>query len=357
MTELIKKELPKFHLLSLYSIVHFLVDYATIFLLVTYLMPQLSQKKEWIFIVILYNFCAFALQMPLGILLDRLNKNGLMAAIGCLLVIIGYMCLNVPVLAIIFAGLGNALFHLGAGIDVLNISKKKTSYIGIFISTGALGLLCANRMHLNSWNNKYGIISVMVIAGLCLIALYKKCKKTYLISNNSPSSIKMQTGMLLIALSMFFVVLIRSYVGSTLHYSWQIGIWSIYCVIGVFFGKCVGGILADKYGKTLIGVGSLFIAGIFFAFGKSFPLLGVFGLFFFNMTMPITLSILSNVFKNGKGLAFGMLTLGIFLGNGISVMLEHGPFGEFVYLLALVFVSTILLAYGIISDRNKGVSE
>ena len=82
MTELIKKELPKFHLLSLYSIVHFLVDYATIFLLVAYLMPQLSQKKEWIFIVILYNFCAFALQMPLGILLDRLNKNGLMAAIA-----------------------------------------------------------------------------------------------------------------------------------------------------------------------------------------------------------------------------------------------------------------------------------
>ena len=34
---------------------------------------------------LLYNFCAFALQMPLGLLADAFDRNGLLAASGCAL--------------------------------------------------------------------------------------------------------------------------------------------------------------------------------------------------------------------------------------------------------------------------------
>lgn len=40
----------------------------------------------------------------------------------------------------LIAGIGNAMFHIGGGIDVLNISDKKATLSGIFVSTGALGI-------------------------------------------------------------------------------------------------------------------------------------------------------------------------------------------------------------------------
>ena len=60
-------------------------------------------------------------------------------------------------IACIIAGIGNALFHVGGGIDVLNISEKKASLSGIFVSTGAMGIFLGSKSA--SWGfNKYYIV-------------------------------------------------------------------------------------------------------------------------------------------------------------------------------------------------------
>ena len=73
-------------LLALYSLAHFWVDLSCAFLAFRFL----SAAPEFTLCLLLYNFCAFALQMPLGLLADRLDRNGAAAAAGCALVALAY---------------------------------------------------------------------------------------------------------------------------------------------------------------------------------------------------------------------------------------------------------------------------
>ena len=97
-----------------------LVDFSCAFLIFF----TLKSTEYFAVFVFIYNFCAFAMQMPLGILADRWNHNSIVAALGCGLIAIAYL-FSIPVCIATAAGLGNALFHLGGGIDTMNASVKK----------------------------------------------------------------------------------------------------------------------------------------------------------------------------------------------------------------------------------------
>ena len=95
--------------------------------------------------VLAYNAVAFALQLPFGVALDAcpgLVRGGLFA--GTALAVGG------AVAAVLGAGgwgvlaavcLGNALFHLAAGKHLLEEHGGRGGPIGVFIATGALGLM------------------------------------------------------------------------------------------------------------------------------------------------------------------------------------------------------------------------
>ena len=95
--------------------------------------------------ILLYNAVAFALQLPLGVLLDArpgLVRGGFVTG-TCLVcaatLAAAFGARGWCVLAA--ACLGNALFHLTAGKQVLDAHGGRSGPIGLFISTGALGLL------------------------------------------------------------------------------------------------------------------------------------------------------------------------------------------------------------------------
>ena len=71
--------------LTVYSASHFLGDFGCALLL----FRTVSASGDPTVLFILYNYCAFALQMPVGLLADKLNRNALMAAAGCALVALG----------------------------------------------------------------------------------------------------------------------------------------------------------------------------------------------------------------------------------------------------------------------------
>ena len=72
--------------LSVYSLLHFAIDLTCAWLLLSRVRPQ---SEIWGIAMLLYNYFAFAMQLPLGILADRINRNSLFASLGCIFVALG----------------------------------------------------------------------------------------------------------------------------------------------------------------------------------------------------------------------------------------------------------------------------
>jgi len=297
-------------LVTVYSLVHFLVDFACAF----FMFHSIAGTPYGYTCVLLYNFCAFAMQMPLGAIADKLNRNALVAAAGCILVGLAYALAAVPIAAVIVIGIGNAMFHIGGGIDVLNISEKKLNALGIFVSPGAFGIYFGTILGTGSgFPVAVMPIALIAAAGLVLLA-YKSQKGTYP-KNAEFSLAEAKSGHALIAVAcLLLVVCLRSYVGLALNFSWKgIGHWGLALICAVGFGKTIGGIAADRLGTARTSIISLGICAVLFLF-PNIPTAGVAAVLLSNVTMPITLWAMAKIFPNAKGFAFGLLTFGLFLG-------------------------------------------
>ena len=298
------------NMVAAYSIIHLFVDFACAFLM----FRSIAGTPSSYLCVLLYNFCAFAMQMPLGIIADRCNRNIMFAVFGCILVGLAYGLIHLPIAAVIVMGIGNAMFHIGGGIDVLHISEKKLSALGIFVAPGAFGIYYGTMLGRGSDVSAIFIPLALVIAAALLFLSYKAQKGTY--PKNAPFSLDGTRSLhILIAIAcLFLVVVLRSFVGLELDFSWKgIGSFGTVLICAVVFGKIMGGFAADRYGIRKTSAISLSIAAMLFLF-PMIPLAGVTVVLLFNMTMPITLWILAKLLPGAKGFAFGLLTFGLFIG-------------------------------------------
>ena len=117
---------------AIYSILHMFVDGICAFAMIGHFA---NDGYEYFLI---YNFCAFALQMPFGAFLDSLELKGKRKApmpcaiFGIMLTILGAY-IHPAIL-----GVGNALFHVGAGVCIIREDDIKK--LGVFVAPGAWGL-------------------------------------------------------------------------------------------------------------------------------------------------------------------------------------------------------------------------
>ena len=297
-------------MVSVYSASHFLVDFACAFLM----FRRVAGTADGYLCVLLYNFCAFALQMPIGILADKWNKNYLVAAIGCVLVGAAYGFWQVPVAAAVLIGIGNGMFHVGGGIDVLNISKTKLSALGVFVSPGAFGVYFGAMLGRGAGMTALPILLALIPAvGLIFAASWAQRGKR---PQNAAFSLESGTApkALLAAICLFIVVCIRSSVGLMLDFPWKgAGVWGAVLVCAVVLGKTAGGFISDRFGIVKTACVSLGLAALLFLVPQV-PAAGISSVFLFNMTMPITLWAMAKIFPGAKGFSFGLLTFGLFLG-------------------------------------------
>lgn len=324
-----------------YSLAHFIVDFACANFMYQYGLPSGS----WYILVILYNFCAFALQMPFGLLVDKWNRNSLCAATGCILVAIAYLCRPAILPATLVIGIGNALFHVGGGTDVLNSSTEKASMLGVFVSPGAFGIYYGTMLGKEGIAKDIIFLIALLVMTIFILLLDYLPTRT-LKSNNVPVSFEsVKNPWAIVAVACFFiVVLLRSYMGMR-KFSWG-SEWGTWLICAVVFGKMAGGILVDIFNRRQTAFVSLLIATVLFTACDE-PILGVLAIFFFNMTMPITLWAIAKVMKGCRGFSFGLLTLALFLGvvpfyftNTIELHTQIGS-------AALTFVSLVLLSFGL----------
>ena len=116
-------------------------------------------------------------------------------------------------------------------------------------------------------------------------------------------------------------------------------------VFAVALGKSAGGFLFSQYDMKKMIAMTLGISALAYLFGQNMSA-GLIALFFFNMTMPLTLYLLSEELKGTPGFAFGILTFGLFLGYlpvlyGVFVQISpvFGTFASIISMfLLLVFV-------------------
>ena len=117
-------------------------------------------------------------------------------------------------------------------------------------------------------------------------------------------------------------------------------------ISGVVFGKMAGGIVSDKLGLLRTSVVSLGLATVCF-FLSNQPMIGVLGVFFFNMTMPITLGEAARQLHKTKGFAFGLLTFALFLGYLPVEASFTSNLQNTISYAVLSFVSLVILYFGL----------
>ena len=315
---------------TLYSILHMLTDGLCAFAMFAFF----KNSEQWYLYLLLYNFCAFALQLVFGALMDFLkmlqeaeslgkaNKLDLpMVCTGMGLFLTAAGALLHPAVL----GIGNALFHVGGGIRTIENDRAKRlkgQALGIFVAPGALGLFLGGYLgEKSAVGMARGI--VLVFAGL-FVAFFaplvirdqkpqRAARKPEKFTPVSEKRMAFAATAAAVVLA-FAVVVLRSYAGMSVSFSWKTGFaYGLICTLAVVFGKMAGGILAARFGTELTIVSSLVLAAYAY-YESTVPILGIAALFFFNMTMPITLYMIVRKLRDYPGFSFGLLTLALFLG-------------------------------------------
>ena len=328
--------------LTVLSLAHFCVDLSCAALFFGWL----GKTTDWWLSMILYNACAFALQLPLGLLADRANRNLPFAAVGCALVASGFLLTRSPLLAAVVAGLGNGMFHVGGGLEVLNDSDKAAP-LGVFVSPGAVGLYVGTAWAALFARHAWVLPILMVLVGPGLLLAGKGSRS----SQNASLSLDVPKRDALPLLCLFLVVVLRSALSSGAFATGDAPVPGLIPVLCLALGKAAGGFVGDRLGLRLTAVLSLSIAAILLLLPRGYVTLGA--LFLFNMTMPLTLIEAARLLPGTKGGAFGLLTSALFVGMLPRFAGLPMAFPACVWAM-LVLLSLVLLMAGLRKEKAHG---
>lgn len=309
----------------LYSFFHFLVDCICALAMFGRFIPRENGYLH----ILIYNFCAFALQMPLGVILDFLiakdrqrtiDFSFLTAMLGITITLAGVF--THPAIL----GIGNALFHTGGGVGTIledRAENRQGRKLGIFVAPGAFGLYLGILLAKSGmWKEALlgtGILSVFF--GMLTCGRQRICppprpwlKQYEIDSDNTNRKNAFSLGNAVSIFCCMVVVILRSYIGMAVTFSWKSGILAgTLAVLCIVAGKIAGGFASAHYGFGKTVVLSLGLAACCYLFSGLMPA-GLAALFLFNMTMPVTLYWLACHIPKMPGFAFGFLTFALFLG-------------------------------------------
>lgn len=333
----------------LYFYVHFIVEVVCFFYLSRIMKDSIT---VWL-IPFIYDGVAFVPQSIIGYISDKYPKIN-MGLIGVLLLLISYLfygLTNLPILlSLIILCLGNACLHISGAEDTLKTANGKLSPSAIFVSGGSFGVITGKLLAKTSLNPLFLLIAILTIIPFVLLA------KTY-INNDSNTNkfnyVKDDLKPSLVILVAVLVVIIRGYMGYGIPTSWNKTVTQLvifFCTMGI--GKALGGILSDLFGIRKIAIFSTLIAIPFLCFGDNIMIISLIGVMFFSMTMAITLGILVSNLKNTPGLAFGLTTIGLFLGTVPIFFIKVNMISNIIIIIVASILCAIALGYVLKGDKK-----
>lgn len=296
----------------LYAYIHLITEIACF-----YMLYKITNNLilSWL-VPLIYDGMAFVPQSLIGYISDK-NSKIKFSIIGTILMLIAYGIyfltdINFYIPLIILC-LGNACIHINGAEITLKTSQGMLSHSAIFVAGGSFGVIIG-RLLSTSFIPFWGIMFFILtmIPFILLAETYEKeelnCKNfDYANTKISP---------MLVVIYAVVVVIVRGYLGYGIPTAWNktvIQAIILYFTMGI--GKALGGILSDIIGIRKVAVLSTVLAIPFLCFGDNNMFISLIGVMFFSMTMAITLAVLVSVLKNKPGLAFGLTTIGLFLGT------------------------------------------
>lgn len=330
----------------IYGFIHLLVELICFQILYKYF----STPVLTLTISMLFDFFAFMPQSLFGVLAEKYKKLNL-GHIGTIFILISLLFIKLelaPIWIIIFLGIGNALIHEAGAIATTAIKEAKLSPSAIFVGGGSFGVIIGQILGLYNCSLLYSFVALIIIFILILIT-----NKEWLSEDRKVPKfnfVKTNINFWNIIIVAFLIVMVRSFIGYAIPISWKKELWqSVLLFFTMGFGKILGGILSDKFGAKKIGVLSTLLCVPFLIIGKDMMILSILGVFMFSMTMSITFGMLLSVLNKMPGLAFGITTIGLFL--GLFPIFIFGSF-DFLTNTILIILFSLLSAYGLYKTLN-----
>ncbi len=327
----------------LYTLAHACVDGVSV--LTVFQNQFFYEYKEIFFFTIIYNIIAFAGQPFAGLILDKTNRKKEIVLFSFLLLFEGFFLPLPKLMKVILVGVGNCLFHTAAGAEILIKAKEKMWPLGVFVSTGVLGLTLGTIF----WDSaKIQTVTLALLAILfVLICFIPQLKITH---TEIKTKIKYA---FLIACALLFCISIRSFMGFAKSVKFDIALLPLIIAFFVFAGKFIGGFLCDKFGTKKVILISVPLATLFFFLG---PLNIVFwGLaqLCVNISMPITLFLLYKVTPMRPAFIFGLaasfLLPGLFIVYWVPIQTQNWMF---LTIFVINYILLLLSFKGIYEKQN-----
>lgn len=311
--------------------------------------PLLDDRHKHTFI---YNLIAFGLQPVFGFMTDRYNMARGAIVAGCVLVGTALLLVSYPLLANTIGPLGNAFYHIGAGVLVWRMFPGKAWPLGVLIGPGAIGIAMSFRLA-GQLKSYVGPVIVCLLFVSVAVTLWPRVKEYLARRTSRPVPVHAVWIILLLLVS----TIIRSYGGMSMDFPWKsTAIWGILLMMVAALGKMAGGFAADYAGRIRASVVALVIAAPLVAWGKAGPGFGITGAFLFQTTMAVSLLTLFEQMPQNPGFAFGLLCFGLWIGvfvkQVLSFNLPSSPFWQ----LAMILVSCAALTIALWLN-GKGDSD
>lgn len=346
---------------ALLTVLHLLVD-GMCACSVLMLQPELMGMSLALLFVG-YNVLAFMTQPFVGMWMDRRRPGAksLWAAVlllfsGALLTTIFPLChtqcTELTLLTAVAAtlGMGNSIFHVWGGKYVTDSTSNDPRHLGIFVSSGALGLTLGGLFHSITLMIILAVMMLIVVATLCKITAVTdsetatNCQTIEITTPSSKSSDSAAQDVAMIPdllLFMLIIVFARSFVGNMKAGSTHdIIYFAAIASVLAFVGKASGGFIARRFGVWATLTAALLISGVCLLMSGwhwTFAILLVLGI---NLTMPLTLHLANRSMPQHAGFAFGALAFMLIPGHALALSLAGNAVA---FRLLCVLVATIVI--------------
>ena len=302
----------------LYFYVHFVTEVICFYALGRYGGDSLYL---W-FIPLLYDMLAFVPQGLIGYACDKhprlqVGVPGLVL-MSAALVVWNTGVFRSPIPSLVILCLGNACTHVAGAEVTLRTARGRLGPSAVFVAGGSFGVITGTLLANTAM--PYWAVALYALTAVPFVLLAEDDRRKADAEREVPCADfnynAVRVGAVWIVLLATFIVIVRGYMGYGIPTAWKKTTYqtvALFVTMGI--GKGSGGLLADRFGVKKTAMLSAALALPFLLCGDQHMFVSLIGVMFFSMTMSITLALLVSVLPRTPGLAFGLTTIGLFLGT------------------------------------------